>query len=235
MSDRLSYLQVCTALDTWIVLTICIAFSNRNGRNITAPQLLNALHSGLNVSISYALFLVVYTFILFGRLPLAFSYSSSFTTLDLHELARHNILEHDASMGHADAEFESGYAPTKPSRSFIEGLIESSRDGKKVAVADAAKIRVVREGRSRQRRGHGLSALQEFVAQGEWGLLMGLLGEGERHKEIVEVVTLRRWLTEERLPGDRPPERQIGFVDTQLRALSVREAMSENRNGHGEL
>lgn len=131
-------------------------------------------------------------------------------------------------MGHTDARSEDGYAPTTPDAELIEALVRASSDGKTVAVEDAARIRVIRQELAKERRGHGLGSIQEFVAQGEWGLLMGLLGEGRKYKESVETEKVRKWLTEERLPGDRVPLRVIGFVDAQLRALSMRAAMKAN-------
>jgi hypothetical protein len=48
--------------------------------------------------------------------------------IDLQDLARHNVIEHDASLTHANASPEGRYAPVAVDKALLQHLLDVSRD-----------------------------------------------------------------------------------------------------------
>jgi hypothetical protein len=92
------------------------SWRSHDGRNLTLAQLVFALQAGYNVSAPLAYFLSLTGLLFCGRgWPWA-------RTLDLTELARHDALEHDASLVHADAAPGARYAPIPVDPRLLEAF-----------------------------------------------------------------------------------------------------------------
>jgi hypothetical protein len=94
--------------------------SPHDGRGITFHQLVGALQNAYNTSLVLAYFLALVGFIACGS---GWLWNR---TLDLHQLALHNRLEHDASLVHADAAQRAQYAPTTVDSRLLEAFIASA-------------------------------------------------------------------------------------------------------------
>jgi len=107
----------------------------RNGRNIRPYQFIQALQEGYNLSYPLAAFLTWGSFILVQQ----------WKKVSLKDLARHGLLEHDASLAHVDAAEGAQYAPTCVDESYLSLLLDDATDGFGLTAEDIAKARVRRE------------------------------------------------------------------------------------------
>ncbi|KAJ7236766.1 heme-thiolate peroxidase, partial [Mycena rebaudengoi] len=106
----------------------------RNGANIPRESFVDAVHNVFNFTLSFANVL----------LDAAQSCCSSPTQtgIDLSALARHDGIEHDASLVHADAN-GAAFAPTTVDPALLADVL--SRSPKGLTLRDIAQIRVDRE------------------------------------------------------------------------------------------
>jgi len=65
--------------------------------------------------------------------------------MSLKDLARHELLEHDASLAHTDAIEGKEYAPTVVDKLYLKLLIADAKDGVGLTTEDIARARVRRE------------------------------------------------------------------------------------------
>lgn len=200
--------------------------SPHNGLNIPFFQLIHALRSVYRLSYPLAYLLTIAGFLLCGHLEGAGL--STRLKLDLHDLARHNRIEHNGSLGHADATPGDKYAPSVPDRKLIAQLLEgayqppltasiqSGRVRQPVKVEprtmlnfdDIAHARYIRDSQMDKK----LDPLHAEIARGEAALLMETFSDsnGDIPREWV-----KRWFEEERLPdGWVGPREQIGLFRT---------------------
>jgi hypothetical protein len=112
-----------------------LSFSPRTGRDIRPYQFIEALQEGYNLSYPLAAFLTWGSFILLQQ----------WRKMSLKDLARHNLVEHDASLAHDDATEDREYAPTLVDESYLAQLLADSKDGVGLTAEDVAKARVRRE------------------------------------------------------------------------------------------
>jgi hypothetical protein len=116
--------------------------------------------------------------------------------LNLDQLARPGVVEHDVSLTRRD--YGEGDNITVQ-RDLVEALLDSSSDGgKTISIDDLIKYRATRmdQQKSKNPRGVKFGPQQQRVALGEVAFTVGLFGDGER----VGVERLRAWFGEERLP-----------------------------------
>ncbi|KAJ7273938.1 Chloroperoxidase [Mycena rebaudengoi] len=154
----------------------------RNGSNIPRESFVDAVHSVYNFSVSLADFI----------LDLAQNCCSSPTQagIDLNALARHNGIEHDASLVHANAD-GAVFAPTTVDPALLIDVLSRSPTG--LTLRDIAQIRVDREA--------NLTEPMTFA-----GLKGGLLEASAFYSilkgdaEVVSNERARTWLGEERFP-----------------------------------
>lgn len=162
---------------------------------------------------------------------------SGFSTrleLDLHDLARHNRIEHDGSMGHADAAPGAEYAPSVPDGARIANMLAagsartpSNEKGpvNALSILDFARIRYSLNLAFRK----PLDAVHAEIARGEIALTllaMGTKAEGsDAHDEelVVPDKRIREWFLEERLPSDwSTPQSEIGLFNTMATSRKVK-------------
>jgi hypothetical protein len=127
----------------------------------------------------------------------------------LDDLARHNRIEHDASLVHDDTPERDEYAPISPDSTLVRQFLNTAKDGHLMTAEDIARARVVRESQS-----HVLDNLHAEIAKGEMAIVLGLFGEPRSAKHGIPVDTLRVWITEERLPDGWKPTHKQGLLQT---------------------
>ncbi|KAG2134871.1 Chloroperoxidase [Suillus bovinus] len=186
----------------------------RDGKNIGPLDLARALKSGYNISSVLAYILS------FGSLLLLGQYRS----LSLSDLARHNLIEHNASLVHKDDRNGAEYAPTKVNKRLLEALC--AQGGKvlpdRMTLEDAAHIRVKREAECGQ-----LDGVHAEIARGEIVIAIGVLGGKDAAKNGVTISALHEWLQHERLPAGWKPDHTQGLYQTYKMTKYVRDRMGE--------
>lgn len=118
--------------------------------------------------------------------------------VDLADLAKHNLIEHDASLAHKDTQDGDN---KNVSPHFLEELISESSDGHSLSWADYARLRVKREARIPA----PLGLAHRGLAQGETALSVMVMGDGRR----VPIDVARTWYGEEKLPVGWRPQRTV--------------------------
>lgn len=123
--------------------------------------------------------------------------SAGVPVVDLHQLGRHGVIEHDVSLTRDDAAEGDAYSPQPK---LIDALLASSSDGgETVTLADLVRYRRGRiETRKREGGEAGLKygSLEHTFGATEVVNIMNFIGDGEK----VPVRWLAAFLREERLP-----------------------------------
>ena len=192
-------------------LTLCY---NRphDGKQLNASIIAHALEEGYGLSDQLANFLVFGGIALLGQIG----------SFGLDDLARHNRIEHDASLVHDDTKPRDEYAPIAPNPALIKQFLEAVRDGQFVTVEDVARARVWRESQC-----PALNKVQAEVARGEMAIALGLFSqpESDTHKQGIPVDMLRAWFSEERLPDGWQPTHTQGLLQTMETSKELRNEM----------
>jgi hypothetical protein len=127
----------------------------------------------------------------------------------LDDLARHNRIEHDASLVHDDAQPRDEYAPVAPDSALVKQFLEQAKDGHFMTIEDVARARIWRESQCPV-----LNKLHAEIARGEMAIAFGLFGQPDSDKQGIPVDLLRVWLSEERLPDGWKPTHTQGLLET---------------------
>ena len=182
-----------------------------DGKQLTAPILIHALQEGYGLSTPLARFLVYGGILLLGQ-------SGAF---DLKDLARHNRIEHDASLVHDDTKGRDEYAPTSPDSTLVKNLLLQAEDGRVLTAEDIARARVQRESQCPV-----LNGLHSEIARGEMAIALDIFGQGMADHHGVPLGMLREWLAEERLPEGWKPTHTQGLLQTIRTAREIRNLMA---------
>jgi hypothetical protein len=169
-----------------------------DGRNISAYQLISVMRQHYHISLPLATFLSVVGTFICGR----------HFTIDLEDLARHNYIEHDASLTHANAHPDGRYAPVAVDKKLLENLLNTSKNPDFLTFEDLVRARAARD----QTLLSPLSKAHGAIARGEVALTVQTLGdsEGRMPKQFI-----REWFGDERLPeGWLKPVTTIGLLST---------------------
>lgn len=142
--------------------------------------------------------------------------------LCLPDLARHNRIEHDASITHANAPKGHLYAPRRQDPNLQELYAKDERNGF-YTVNDIARARVRREAEP----GTQMTSVQQEVARGEVALVLQIFG-GETF--AIPKEDLYTWWFEERLPEGWKPTRQTPLLGTINWSSKLRNAMNALRD-----
>jgi len=188
----------------------------RDGKNIGISDFVRGLREAYHLSRPLAYFLSISAALLLGK----------FWRMDLRDLARHNRLEHDASLAHADTAPGDDYAPTEPDADLLAKFCQEVRGGEggSLEVEDAARSRVRREGECKP-----LDGIHAAVARGEMGLVLSVFGVKEGERLGVPVKWLREWMLDERLPAGWKPSHTTGILLMHKRTGEVQTAMKKLR------
>lgn len=208
---------------SWILVSTCsvhladrmltrVLLSPHDGQNITFMQAVRCMNEVYNLSYPLGILLTMGGMLLCGKwwqLPWRFN---------LHELARHNRIEHDASLTHADAGPDSPFAPVHPDHMLLNRLLHiTERDS--FTIDDFAKARIQRAIDDQR----PLDTLHRLIAHGESSLTMCIFGMTPEktqdatsvYEKVVPRSFISQWFGEDRLPiGWRKPEEPVGFFET---------------------
>ncbi|OCB87379.1 Cloroperoxidase [Sanghuangporus baumii] len=211
------YRSPCPALNTManhglIISTYGRTYSPRDGKNLTGTNLTRGLMECYNLSWPLAAFLAWGGVLLLGQVG----------HLSLHDLSRHNRIEHDASLTHSNTEPGEEYAPARSDAGLFRALLDDAGGGT-IGLRELARARVRRESES----GAGMTSVQREIARGEVALVMQVFGGEGR---AVPVDAIRAWWGGERLPEGWEPAAQTTLLGTIGWAAKIREAMREMRD-----
>ncbi|KAH7888256.1 Chloroperoxidase [Phlebopus sp. FC_14] len=191
----------------------------RDGKKVGVFDIIRALKEGYQLSTVLAYILS------FG----GFFMLSQYRNMSLWDLARHNLIEHDASLFHVDAlKADDEYAPAPPDNSLVRVVCEEA--GRYVpghmTLKDVANIRAKRESESRP-----LDGVHAEIARGEMAIAIGILGGKDAAEEGLDLDVLRRWVEQERLPDDWKPDHTQGLYRTYKMTTVVRDQMKAIKDG----
>jgi len=145
-------------------------------------------------------------------------------TVDLDRLAKHNIIEHDASLSRRDTQLPDIYSPIPADLSLVDQLMGVS-PGTFLVLKDLAAARVIRES---QAVGGSLSSLHAEIAKAESALILQVFG-GENQE--VDKGALRVWLVDGRLSDCwKSPKGRIGIRTTSSTRRRITDVMDSIRN-----
>lgn len=169
-----------------------------NGRDISALQLISAIREHYHISLPLAILLSVGGTFLCGR----------YFKIDLEDLARHNVIEHDASLTHANALPEARYAPVAVDKELLQHLLDVSRNPDVLTFDDLITARANRDSTLLR----PFSGVHGAISRGEVALTVQTLGDEEGN---IPKQYIREWFGEERLPrGWSTPTNTIGLWNT---------------------
>lgn len=218
----------------------------RDGKGITADIIIDALMKCFRLSKPLAWALT------HGALTLLDQGSAPF---ELHDLARHNKVEHDASLYHPNAGPREEYAPIHGDAELLKDFFATSADGRVMTPEDVARVRVRREAET------PLDLVHAELARGEMAIVLNmfnnpdaalheagvplqprgtlshivraLLGRKDtganRQLDGVPIERMRYWFENERLPPDWEPYHETTLLETISTINRLRSAMSGMR------
>ena len=191
----------------------------------------------------YGLSLPFATLLAVGGLTSCGHRNGIWLALDLHDLAKHNVLEHDASLVHDNTAPNETYAPTAVDPKLLHQLFTTS-DTDSLTLQDLCKAQVTRQAASPP-----LNSKQLTIAKGELCLIHQVFGiaatakdtdgsetsPGESDELVVPKTFLEEWLGQEMLPQEwHGPLRSVGLTDliADIRRVSADEkALSKTDAG----
>ena len=177
-----------------------------------------ALKSGYHLSTIFAWFLTIGGFILLQQ----------FGRISLGDLARHNHIEHDASLVHHNTELEAEYAPCEVDDALVDALCSDARPsgdkGLRMNAEDVARARIRRENESPV-----LNFLRAEIARGEMAIALGVFGGKNGSHDGVPIEWLKEWIQYERLPRGWKYTHTQGFLESAKAATDIRNAMKRLR------
>lgn len=140
--------------------------------------------------------------------------------LDLDELARPGVVEHDISLTRRDHQQLQGNNALQ--RDLVEGLLDASKDDKIITREDLANYRKRRIAVQKEENPEAhYEVFEHLLSCGEISLILSIIGDGDK----APVNYLRAFLLEERLPLQEgwKPRRwwKLGFIELQIYILKV--------------
>jgi Peroxidase, family 2 len=160
-----------------------------------------------------------------------------FRRITLHEIGKHNAVEHNGSLVHHDIPEGQIYAPIEIDHSLVDVLVsdvkpsaveveESSDPTAKFLMnyEDVARARVRREAECKP-----IDGLHAEIARGEMAIILGVWEVKTKDKVGIPVDYFKRWIGEERLPDGWKPDHTQGLLDVISRSSRIRGAMKQMR------
>jgi Peroxidase, family 2 len=125
--------------------------------------------------------------------------------LDLQDLAKHDRIEHDGSLTHADAAYGNRYAPVDVDMKLLDDMLNTSK-GNILTFEDLTRHRMSRD----QQLTSPLSKFHDIIARGEVAFTSHMFADENGHMKKED---LRQWFGEERLPDQwLRPSRTVGLI-----------------------
>ncbi|KAI0092863.1 hypothetical protein BDY19DRAFT_926803 [Irpex rosettiformis] len=217
----------------------------RDGREINADIIIEALMECFRLSKPLAWFLT------HGALTLLNQGSAKF---QLSDLARHDHIEHNASLYHPDAGERDEYAPLHGDPELLKLVFEDSEGGVIMTPEDIAKVRVRRELTSNP----PLDFIHAELARGEIAIVLNMFNNpdpelyktknvpflrrttlGKIWKALLRrkddpattpldgapIERMRYWFEHERLPEDWKPYHKTTLTQTVITVSRIRDRM----------
>lgn len=189
-------------------------------------QLVRALVEVYNFSMPLAVVLSVIGVILCGN----------WWSLDLHQLAKHGLIEHNGSLVHDDARPHDAYAPTTVDPALVAQLLAVT-PAPGLSMHDFAKARALRDSSIPT----PLDGIHAEIARGEAALTIQTFGSHygdirgnlDHVEGAVSKAFLEQWLGQERLPdGWHKPEIAIGLVGTASQSRRIAQMIRQIGTAH---
>ena len=131
-----------------------------------------------------------------------------FFKVDLYDLARHNCIEHDASLTHANTMPGGLYAPVHVDKGLLQDLLDVSKNPDFVSPDDFVAVRAARDATLSM----PLSKMHNTISRGEIAMTVQLFGNQDKN---VPKQYIREWFGDQRLPdGWSKPATAVGFWST---------------------
>jgi hypothetical protein len=179
----------------------------RDGKNITNTQLRDVVMDKFNLDLAL-------TSLLVGVLP---------ATFDLNLLGTHGLVEHDASLVHADAHF--GADPSKTDAKLLADVLARASATKPFTVETFGQIRKERLVACKTSNPNCKFAAQEtFLAFGETALALN--GFGDAKTETLDKATFTSFFELEKIPdGFKKPalitRQSLGATSAKVQAIAT--------------
>lgn len=187
-------------------------------------QMVSALREVYNLSLPLAIFLTLVGFVLCAPWwPFQWN-------MNLHDLSRHNTIEHNCSLCHADAKPGAEFAPWHVSYSLLHRLLGTTND-EYLTLGNFVDARI-RRARDDPKP---LCWAHREIAHGEAALTMLTLGQrpSNRPADVDMVVPhhfIHQWFGSSRLPdGWSRPEKEIGLLEAAYLSYNVKKAICQRR------
>lgn len=215
----------------------------RDGKCITPKVIMDALRDGYRLSLPLAWFLTYGGFYLLGQRS---------KRITLADLARHNAIEHNASLAHPDVHHRDEYAPTHVDHDLLDQFLAHSKDGSLITPHDVARARIAREASYDK----PIDPLHAEIARGEMAIALHLFNNPppdappllprsffarlkhaftphKRRRAVhadgslpgIPVDVLREWFHHERLPDGWQPYHTLSLTNVMEMATVLRQAM----------
>ena len=204
-----------------------VLFSARDGKNLSAMDIVRGLKACYGLSTFCAMFLSFVGYLMLRK----------FRRVDLFEIGKHNAIEHNASLVHHDTPEAHAYAPIEIDHSLVDALvsdvkpslaeIEKSPDPTAkflLNYEDVARARIRREAECKP-----IDGLHAEVGRGEMAIILGVWEVKTKDKVGIPVDYLKQWIKEERLPDGWKPDHTQGLFDVINRSSQIRGAMNKMR------
>jgi hypothetical protein len=199
-------------------------YISRDGKNLSALDLIRGLKACYGLSNPLAIFLSVVGFLILKR----------FRRISLFEIGKHGAIEHDSSLVHHDTPLGQEFAPIEIDETLVEQLIQdvepssAQLDSEKpemlMDAKDVARARVRREAECRKP-----DAVHAEIARGEMAIILGVWEKKTQGKAGIPAEWMKRWIGEERMPDGWKPDHAQGLINTVGRSKSIRKAMDAFR------
>lgn len=202
-------------------------FSPRHGKNLSAMEMTRGLKACYGLSTFCAMFLSFGGYFMLRK----------FRRISLHEIGKHDAVEHNASLVHHDIPDGETYAPIEIDHSLVDALvsdvkpsaaeIEKSSDPTAkflMNYEDVARARIRREAECKP-----VDALHAEIARGEMAIILGVWEVKTKSKVGIPMEYFKRWIAEERLPDGWKPDHSQGLLDVIRRSSQIRGVMNKIR------
>jgi hypothetical protein len=145
--------------------------------------------------------------------------------IDLEDLARHNVIEHDASLTRANAIPNGRYAPVNADKELLQNILDTSPNPDVITFDDLVTARANRD----KTLIRPLSKVHSIIAQGEVALTVQTLGD---HEGNIPKRYIQEWFGNDQLPsGWVKPTIAIGLWSTSRIANWVGELIKKKLEG----
>ncbi|KAF8583919.1 hypothetical protein K439DRAFT_1634001 [Ramaria rubella] len=143
--------------------------------------------------------------------------------ISIHDLARHNRVEHDASMVHKHTAPGALFAPIRRCPTLLDELLKGHHP---FTLDRVAQRRVELECVS------SIDAVHQEEARGEWALVPDIFGREREGK--IPTDFMRVWLDRNEFQKGWQPHHKQGLIATVMMSRRINKQMKKDRKEHEE-